>query len=106
MASGRALHPKWIVSDDYGLAAQVVCAWNDMDVRIVLPDDGMFGRGLPLPGPSLRIPPTLVLAVRDGADALWPPLGAVVHCGVVPHPVTREPVTVAGAGAARAPDLH
>lgn len=97
--------PSWLVSDDYGLAAQLLCAWGDPRPRVILPEDGIFDRTLPPHEALEHVPPTLLLAVRRPADALWPRLGPVVHCGPVPHPVTGLEVAVARAGAARIPQL-
>ncbi|NIR63879.1 MAG: hypothetical protein GWN00_11635, partial [Aliifodinibius sp.] len=39
--------PTWIVSDDYGLTAQLIFAWDDSDTRMIIPGDGIFNNSLP-----------------------------------------------------------
>ena len=81
---------KWIVSDDYGLAAQVVWYLDRPGVRIVIPDDGIFHRTVPqfLDAPDPR--GIMVLPVRNSPEKIWDQL---VITGALPpltHPVTGQ----------------
>lgn len=92
----RAVHPPaWIVSDDYGLAAQLHFAWRQPAMRVIVPGDGVFHRLMPPLSQSELSGAVLVMAVgRRSLAAVWPRLVDVEPIATVPHPVTGLPVTI------------
>lgn len=94
-AWGAADPPQWLISDDYGLAAQILAAWPLKGCRMFLPGDGIFSRSwpdTPLPEDA-RI---LVISVRKGRDESWLRRhlgsGPLRWLEPVPHPLDRAPV--------------
>lgn len=86
--------PRWIVSDDYGLASQVFLAWDQPDQRLVIPSDPIFSRSVPDAETVQLAGGALVLAVHGPVEEVWPRLEGVVLLVVLKHPVTGGMVHV------------
>jgi hypothetical protein len=86
------LYPEWIVSDDYGLTAQLVFAWSRAEQKLILPKDDMFIRSLPDKHRKKLSGRVLVLSVFHPPQLIWPRLENVSALGTVPHPVTGREV--------------
>jgi hypothetical protein len=88
--AGTSQPLNWIVSDDYGLAAQVVWYLDRPDVRIVIPDDGIFYRTvaafLESPDPG----GVMVLPVRKSPEKIWDELVIIGPLPPLTHPVTGQ----------------
>ncbi|MDQ7053723.1 MAG: hypothetical protein Q9P14_12825, partial [candidate division KSB1 bacterium] len=71
---GRPVRPQWIVSDDYGLAAQLAFYWRAWSPRIIVPGDGLLVRSMP-PPETERLPgESVVVAMRRCPAQIWPRL--------------------------------
>jgi len=80
----------WIVSDDYGLAAQVVWYLDRPNVRIVIPDDRIFHRTVPPLLASSDPGGILVLPVRKSPEEIWDQLVITGPLLPLTHPVTGQ----------------
>ena len=80
----------WIVSDDYGLAAQLHWYLGHDTVRLVLPRDGVFHRTVAPLLTDADPGPLLVLTTNVTAEELWNRLEIVGTLPGVRHPVTEE----------------
>lgn len=95
-ANPTAPAPRWIVSDDYGLAAQVIfcCRW--WNTSLIIPGDGIFCHTLPgagidrLPGGAI-----LILGVHGPPEGVWPRLRYVKDVVRIRHPICGVPVGIA-----------
>ena len=90
---GERSDPTWIVSDDYGLAAQLHWYLGHDDARVVIPGDGIFHRTVETlraesdPGPLLLLPVNVPVAeFRDLVTAIAPLLDTR-------HPITGAALT-------------
>lgn len=88
-ATGLAEAPRWIVSDDYGLAAQLAYQWRSTGPGVLIPADGLFNRRV---ADVSRSDPrdVLVMAVRTRPEQVWRQWGPVREIGAVRHPVTGD----------------
>ncbi|MDQ7064938.1 MAG: hypothetical protein Q9P90_11940, partial [candidate division KSB1 bacterium] len=78
---GRPVRPQWIVSDDYGLAAQLAFYWRAWSPRIIVPGDGLLVRSMP-PPETERLPgESVVVALRRCPAQIWPRLQHVQWVG-------------------------
>lgn len=91
--SGSGFPIQWIVSDDYGLAAQLIFALENEDVRMVLPKDGIFTRTIPDDGTSLS-EGILILAVQGEIGDVWIPMDRIASIHQIRHPVTGQMLSV------------
>jgi hypothetical protein len=83
--------PAWIVSDDYGLAAQLAYAWDGATPRLCVPADPLFNRaaaGLQ----AGRDDGVLVLGVQVPLDQVAEHVGDAAAIATLVHPVTGEAV--------------
>ncbi len=88
-----AAPPAWIVSDDYGLAAQLAWAWRASGTRIAIPTDGLFAGDAPARR-TLVDQGAVFLAVHGPLARLWP--GRFENPSEsLPHPTTGAPIEVA-----------
>ncbi|MCI0484593.1 MAG: hypothetical protein L0Y78_08425 [candidate division NC10 bacterium] len=84
-ATGETAPPRWIVSDDYGLASQLAYHWHEYGTRLVVPSDGLFVRGLHEleQGHAHSV---LLVATQAPLDRVWPRMGSAREIGVLAHP--------------------
>jgi hypothetical protein len=90
--SGDGEIPRWIISDDYGLAAQLVFALDHKSVRMILPKDGIFARTLPEDAADLS-GGMIILAVHGDARSIWDQVD-VSRIQRISHPVTGRLLSV------------
>jgi hypothetical protein len=90
-ATGQENPPHWIVSDDYGLAAQLAYQWRSHGPGLLIPGDGLFDRGADELGRS-HVGGVLVVAVRTSLTGVWSEWGSIQEIGVLRHPVTNGSV--------------
>ncbi len=93
--SARSI-PRWIISDDYGLAAQLAFAWREHSPRIIIPNDGIFFRTLPSDTCRSLQGGILLMAVRTTCDRLWQRLPNRLGAGTVHHPQAGIAVAISG----------
>ena len=86
-ATGTDAPPRWIVSDDYGLAAQLAYHWRSYGTRILIPRDGLFHGGLE-EAKEDHAGGVLIVAVQTPVAEVWPEGGPVLQIGALEHPVT------------------
>jgi hypothetical protein len=91
-------YPEWVVSDDYGLAAQLIFAWSRSEQKLILPKDGIFIRSLPGKNCTKLPGGVLVLAVHYQPGSIWPRLDDVRTFGTARHPLTGREVFLAVSG--------
>ncbi|MCB0273444.1 MAG: hypothetical protein KDI06_01440 [Calditrichaeota bacterium] len=96
---GSENFPPWVLGDDYGLTAQMLRAWGAEQVRMIIPEDGVFWRESAgfAPGSGNH---GLLLGVRMREDELWPEAGEIIFMLELPHPQTGDPVRI-GVGKGR-----
>ncbi len=87
--------PKWIISDDYGLAAKLLFVFDDSDIGLLVPGDLIFYRSLPDGNQHSLKGSALIIATGMDAENVWPRLKALESLPVVVHPVTGSPVHLA-----------
>ncbi|KAA3616638.1 MAG: hypothetical protein DWQ05_12980 [Calditrichaeota bacterium] len=92
--SKNTVHPQWLICDDYGLAAQLIFAWNKCATRLVIPADGIFFSSQMLAKKEMR-GHVLVLAVHTSANEIWSQLPAIADKKLVHHPVTGSAIEIA-----------
>ncbi|KPJ96554.1 MAG: hypothetical protein AMJ53_00245 [Gammaproteobacteria bacterium SG8_11] len=88
--SGKPL--QWIISDDYGLAAQLVFGLGNENVGMILPKDGIFARTLSEDAVELS-GGIIILAVHRDARSVWEQID-VSRIQRIPHPVTGQLLSV------------
>ena len=86
--------PAYIISDDYGLAAQVRLAWKARQTKLILPQDGIFHRSMPSGSATNLGGAALVLSVHRSDDETWERLIQVKSLGSLDHPITGLPVNI------------
>jgi hypothetical protein len=92
-AEGRSHPPRWIVADDYGLAAQLAWVWREVAPRVVTPTDAMFQGGIDaLDGPERR--QAVFVAALGPLERIEPESGHVREIASLNHPVTGAPVRI------------
>ncbi len=79
--SGGPVRPRWIVSDDYGLAAQLAFYWRAWSPRIIVPGDGLLVRSMPPPETERLSGEGVVVALRRCPAQIWPRLRHVQWVG-------------------------
>lgn len=98
-ASGQTAPPSWLVSDDYGLAAQVIFAWrqqrNNLPTRMVIPADGIFVGTMPAATTNELDGGVLILAVQQPPGEVWTRLPTPSPLLSLQHPATGAPVVIA-----------
>ncbi len=87
--------PAVIVSDDYGLAAQVAFAWDQPDQRLLLPEDGIFFRSWPKKGQQALPGKALVILVHHQPETFWQGLKSLKMIAVLDHPQNKRKVYIA-----------
>lgn len=101
--TGHADSPRWIVSDDYGIAARLAFVWRRAAPQLIIPADGLFVRSMPGSAAKRLEGGVLVLAVRAGVQQVWPRLQSVHTLGKIPLDDGETMVEVGiAAGALRA----
>lgn len=86
--------PKWIISDDYGLAGQLVFGWNQPAQRLIIPDDGIFFRTRP-PKSATTLPGgVLVLNVHHKPGEVWHRLKSSKKIFALGHPQTGKQIYI------------
>jgi hypothetical protein len=83
---------RWVLSDDYGLAAQWALACSPGPVRLVLPLDPLFAERSGSPEGMRPEQGVLILSVRTDVARLLPPGTTWERWGEIEHPLTGEPV--------------
>ena len=78
---GGPVRPRWIVSDDYGLAAQLAFYWRAWSPRIIVPGDGLLVRSIPPPETERLTGEAVVVALRRCPAQIWPRLKDVQWVG-------------------------
>ncbi len=94
--TGEQGAPKWIISDDYGLAAQLAFSWRNFSPRIIIPDDGIFFRTVPDDSCTTLRGGVLLMAVKTTCDRLWQRLPGHLREETVHHPQAGISVSIAG----------
>lgn len=84
---------RWIVCDDYGLAAQVHWYLHRDEVRIVVPGDGVFVRTVTRLLAEEDPGALLVLPVNHAITDLWPELERRSTLATILHPITGAILT-------------
>ncbi len=87
-------YPRWIVSDDYGLAAQFAFFWAEKDIRLLIYNDELFRHHLPGPHTTHLDGGVLILAVNDEFVDVYPRLTDREVLQTLPHPYAHTAVTV------------
>lgn len=87
--------PAVIVSDDYGLAAQVAFSWNQPDQLLLLPKDGIFFRSWPEKGQQQLPGKALVIIVHHQPETFWQGLKSLKMITVLDHPQNKRKVYIA-----------
>ena len=87
--------PRLIISDDYGLAAQLAFSWKKSNPQIVIPGDGIFFRTTPPATTDNLARSPLILAVHKSPLEIWGRLQNVRIIGQVRHPATNGFITLA-----------
>lgn len=93
-ASGASTPPTWIISDDYGLAAQLAYRWNKCQSILVIPADGIFFRFLQQANKKMH-GSVLVLAVHKPARKIWQKLPEAGTKEIIRHPITNSNIELA-----------
>ena len=80
--------PRWIISDDYGLAAQLALEWGG-DTKMIVPDDGIFYRSMPPDHIDKLEGGVIIVGVYKKPNAIWHRMKATSRLGTMQHPVTK-----------------
>lgn len=87
-------YPRWIVSDDYGLAAQLAFAWREKDVRLLIINDELFSHRLPDTNTMHLSGGGLILAVNHEFGDIYPRLADRDRLQTRPHPYSHKAVEI------------
>lgn len=78
--------PEWILSDDYGLATQLVFAWQQPQIPIFITGDLLFKHRLPENNSAIFKKPGLELTVLNESRINFPQLQEILTPIPLPHP--------------------
>lgn len=92
---GAGPTPRWLVSDDYGLACQILWYRHNPGLRLVVPRDGIYHRELSRLRQESDPGPLLLLGTQRPVDELWTDIERMSGIFAPPHPITGEPVQIA-----------
>ena len=86
--------PAWVVSDDYGVAAQWALQCSEAGARLVLPLDPLFAGRSGSPAGMRPDDDVLILCVRARFEELVPDGDSWQELGELAHPVTGASLRV------------
>jgi len=86
--------PSFIISDDYGLTAQLLFNLRSIQTRMVLPGDGIFNRGIPNIDEIKLSNDVMILAVKNEENKTIDLLHSIATKKTLSHPVNNKPVWV------------
>ncbi len=101
-----AKFPRWIICDDYGLAAQLIYAWKSTGSNMIIPTDPLFKNTLPPLDASREVAEIMLLSVQLPLPRLSPLNVLMENAGTVRHPISKTPVRIAFLRNPLPPDLY
>ncbi len=86
--------PVWILSDDYGLAAQLLFVWRSPETKMWITNDPLFRCGLPPQKSKLLQMPGIIMQVYHDSREYYPDLKALSPVKLLPHPYAGRSIRV------------
>ena len=86
--------PFWIMSDDYGLAAQLLFVWQSPQTAMWITNDPLFRRDLPPQHSGLFNNPGVMLQLYHDSRAEFPDLKPLLPVKLLPHPYAAKKISV------------
>jgi hypothetical protein len=86
--------PVWILSDDYGLAAQLLFVWQSPETAMWITNDPLFRRDLPSQHSELFKNPGIMLQLYHDSRTDFPDLQPLLPVKWLPHPYATKNIGV------------
>jgi len=86
--------PGCIISDDYGLAAQLAFAWQHPAIRLIIVDDGIFKHRLPSENETFIPGGAVVLGVFRDCEQVFPRLKLLPTAMKIKHPYAGASISL------------
>jgi len=91
--AGRSRHPRLIIADDYGFAAQLAWVWRAEAPRIFTPADAMFRAGVDDLS-QVDLKDAVVVTTLNSLDKISGGVGRTREIASIAHPVTGSTVII------------